>query len=117
LIKMNSILLTVWLVLVAFCTSGYTLRCYHCDNSPSPCKSNSTCLATEDTCLQIKLGKLRTAACWKLSQCNINEIAAFFHLDNFEFFCCQHDLCNEGTMIGVNKAAFGIASAVVMLWL
>ncbi|KAM6073997.1 PREDICTED: CD59 glycoprotein [Chlamydotis macqueenii] len=113
---MNCILVTVCIVLVAFCSSGYALRCYHCDNSPSLCKTNSTCLATEDTCLQMRFGKLRTSSCWKLSQCNVNDIAEFFQLDNFEFFCCQHDLCNESAITAVNKAALSIASVMTMLW-
>ncbi|NXI37777.1 CD59 protein, partial [Galbula dea] len=116
--KMNSILLITFLVLVAFCSCGYTLRCYHCENSPYWCKTNSTCLPTEDTCLQITFGKLRTLSCWKTLQCNTDDIAESFQLDNFDYFCCQHDLCNEGTAPGVNKAAFSIASVVVpMLWL
>ncbi|NXF07416.1 CD59 protein, partial [Smithornis capensis] len=115
--KINFIMLTACVVLVAFCHSGYTLRCYHCDNSPTLCKSNSTCLATEDTCLQLKFGKLRTFSCWKLSQCSVNEIAEFFQLDNFDFFCCQHDLCNKGAITGVNKAALSIASVMAMLWM
>ncbi|XP_014804388.1 PREDICTED: CD59 glycoprotein [Calidris pugnax] len=117
MIKMNCILLSACLVLVAFCSSGYALRCYHCDNSPTLCKSNSTCLPNEDTCLQLKFGKLRTSACWKASQCSVNDIAEYFQLDNFEFFCCQHDLCNGGAITGVNKAALTLASAVTMLWM
>ncbi|XP_032548305.1 CD59 glycoprotein [Chiroxiphia lanceolata] len=115
--KMNFILLTACIVLVAFCSFGSTLRCYHCENSPSLCRSNSTCLTNEDTCLQMKFGKLRTFSCWKFSQCNMNEIAEFFQLDNFEFFCCQHDLCNEGAITEVNKAAFSVASVMAMLWM
>ncbi|XP_072785634.1 CD59 glycoprotein [Taeniopygia guttata] len=115
--KMNCILLTACIVLITFCGSGYTLRCYHCDNSPTLCRTNSTCLTTEDTCLQLKFGKLRTFSCWKASQCNVNEIADSFLLDNFEFFCCQHDLCNESAITGVNKAAFSIASLMAMLWM
>ncbi|XP_005531834.2 PREDICTED: CD59 glycoprotein [Pseudopodoces humilis] len=115
--KMNCILLTTCIVLIAFCGSGYTLRCYHCDNSPTVCRTNSTCLTTEDTCLQLKFGKLRTFSCWKASQCSVNEIADSFLLDNFEFFCCQHDLCNESVITGVNKAAFSIASVMAMLWM
>ncbi|NXA97255.1 CD59 protein, partial [Melanocharis versteri] len=115
--KMNCILLTACIVLIAFCCSGYTLRCYHCDNSPTVCRTNSTCLTTEDTCLQMKFGKLRTFSCWKASQCSVNEIADFFLLDNFEFFCCQHDLCNESAITGVNKAAFSIASVMAVLWM
>ncbi|XP_025945165.1 F-box only protein 3 isoform X3 [Apteryx rowi] len=107
MIKMNYVLLTVVVVLVAFCSSGYTLRCYHCENSPTLCKTNSTCLSTEDTCLQMKFGKLRTFSCWKTSQCNVNDIAVFFQLDNFDYFCCQRDLCNKSPITGVNKAAFG----------
>ncbi|XP_009576145.1 PREDICTED: CD59 glycoprotein [Fulmarus glacialis] len=117
MIKMNCVLLTACIVLVAFCSCGYTLRCYHCENSPSLCKTNSTCLAIEDTCLQMKFGKLRTSSCWKASQCSMNDIAEFFQLDNFEFFCCQHDLCNESAITGVNKAAFSIASVMTMLWM
>ncbi|NWV74252.1 CD59 protein, partial [Dasyornis broadbenti] len=115
--KMNCILLIACIVLIAFCGSGYTLRCYHCDNSPVPCRTNSTCLMGEDTCLQIKSGKLRTSACWRTSQCRVNQIAESFHLDNFEFFCCQHDLCNEGAVTGINKAALSIASVMAMLWM
>ncbi|KAF2979349.1 hypothetical protein EK904_012516 [Melospiza melodia maxima] len=81
--KMNCILLTTCIVLIAFCGSG----------------------------------KLRTFSCWKTSQCNVNEIADSFLLDNFEFFCCQHDLCNESAITGVNKAAFSIASVMAMLWM
>ncbi|KAM9606025.1 CD59 glycoprotein-like isoform 3-T3 [Morphnus guianensis] len=117
MIKMNCVILTACIVLVAFCSCGYTLRCYHCENSPSLCKTNSTCVATEDTCLQMKFGKLRTFSCWKASQCSVNDIAEFFQLDNFEFFCCQHDLCNESTITRVNKAAFSIASVMTMLWM
>ncbi|NWT14944.1 CD59 protein, partial [Vireo altiloquus] len=115
--KMNWILLTACMVLIAFCGSGYTLRCYHCDNSPTVCRTNSTCLTNEDACLQIKFGKLRTSSCWKYSQCNSNEIADFFQLDNFEYSCCQNDLCNESAITGVNKAAFSIASVMAMLWM
>ncbi|XP_062477926.1 CD59 glycoprotein isoform X2 [Pezoporus occidentalis] len=115
--KMNCILVTACIVLIAFCTSGYALRCYHCENSPSLCKTNSTCLATEDTCLQMKFGKLRTSSCWKASQCSMNDIAEFFQLDNFDFFCCQHDLCNESAIPGLNKAAFSIASVLTMFWM
>ncbi|XP_063253574.1 CD59 glycoprotein isoform X1 [Prinia subflava] len=115
--KMSCILLTACVVLIAFCGSGYTLRCYHCDNSPTLCRTNSTCLTTEDTCLQLKFGKLRTFSCWKSSQCNVNEIADSFLLDNFDYFCCQHDLCNESAITGVNKAAFSIASVMAMLWM
>ncbi|KAM7108555.1 CD59 glycoprotein isoform 1-T2 [Ciconia maguari] len=117
MIKMNCVVLTTCIILVAFCSCGYTLRCYHCENSPSLCKTNSTCLANEDTCLQMKFGKLRTSSCWKSSQCSVNDIAEFFQLDNFEFFCCQRDLCNESTITGVNKAAFSIASVMTMLWM
>uniref|UniRef100_A0A8C9UCT7 CD59 molecule (CD59 blood group) n=1 Tax=Serinus canaria TaxID=9135 RepID=A0A8C9UCT7_SERCA len=92
-------------------------QCYHCDNSPTLCRTNSTCLTTEDTCLQLKFGKLRTFSCWKTSQCSVNEIADSFLLDNFEFFCCHHDLCNESAITGVNKAAFSIASVMAMLWM
>ncbi|NWR36022.1 CD59 protein, partial [Tachuris rubrigastra] len=115
--KMNFILLTTCVLLVYFCAFGSTLRCYHCDNSPSLCRSNSTCLMNEDTCLQLKFGNLRTLSCWKASQCNINEIAEFFQLDNFEFFCCQHDLCNKGAITGVIKATFSVASVMAMLWM
>ncbi|XP_005046446.2 PREDICTED: CD59 glycoprotein [Ficedula albicollis] len=117
LTKMNCILLTTCIILIAFCGSGYTLRCYHCDNSPTLCRTNSTCLTTEDTCLQLKFGKLRTFSCWKASQCSVNEIADSFLLDNFEFFCCQQDLCNESAITGVNKAAFSIATVMTMLWM
>ncbi|NXP81002.1 CD59 protein, partial [Ramphastos sulfuratus] len=113
--KMNCILLTACLALVAFCSSGAALRCYHCENSPALCKTNSTCLPNEDTCLQMKFGKLRTSSCWKISQCSMNDIAEFFQLDHFDFFCCQYDLCNEGAMTGVDKAAFSIASVVTIL--
>ncbi|XP_027756286.1 CD59 glycoprotein [Empidonax traillii] len=115
--KMNSILLTTCIVLVAFCSFGSTLRCYHCENSPTLCRSNSTCLMNEDTCLQLRFGTLRTFSCWKRSQCHMTDIAEFFQLDNFEFFCCQHDLCNEGAITGVNKAAFSVASVMALLWM
>lgn len=67
-------------------------------------------------CLIFLVGKLRTSSCWKASQCSMNEIAEFFQLDNFDFFCCQHDLCNEGAITGLNKAAFSIASVMTVLW-
>ncbi|XP_025890454.1 CD59 glycoprotein [Nothoprocta perdicaria] len=117
MIKMNCVLLTVCLVLAALCSPGYALRCYHCDNSPTLCKTNSTCLPTEDTCLQMKFGKLRTFSCWKTSQCNANDIAMFFQLDNFDYFCCQRDLCNKSPTTGVNQAALSVASVITVLWM
>ncbi|OXB71421.1 UNVERIFIED_CONTAM: hypothetical protein H355_008333 [Colinus virginianus] len=57
MIKMNCVLLTACIVLFAFSSSGYALRCYHCENSPSLCKTNSTCLSNEDTCLQMRFGR------------------------------------------------------------
>uniref|UniRef100_A0A8C3BF15 CD59 glycoprotein n=1 Tax=Cairina moschata TaxID=8855 RepID=A0A8C3BF15_CAIMO len=71
----------------------FIIQCYHCENSPSLCKTNNTCLSTEDACLQMRFGI--TSSCWKMSQCNVNDIAVFYQLDNFEYFCCQQDLCNE----------------------
>ncbi|NXJ53623.1 CD59 protein, partial [Spizaetus tyrannus] len=96
---------------------GYTLRCYHCERGGSLCKTNSTCLVGGDTCLQMKFGKLRTFSGGEASQCSVNDIAGGGQLDNFEFFCCQHDLCNESTITRVNKAAFSIASVMTMLWM
>ncbi|NXN94015.1 CD59 protein, partial [Rhinopomastus cyanomelas] len=115
--KMNCILVTACLVLVALCGSGRALRCYHCENSPTLCKTNTTCSPSEDTCLQMKFGKLRTSSCWKMSQCNMNELANFYRLDNFEFFCCQHDLCNAGTIPGLSQAAVALASVAAALWM
>ncbi|NXB75457.1 CD59 protein, partial [Donacobius atricapilla] len=115
--KVNCILLAACVVLIAFCGSGYTLRCYHCENSPTLCRTNSTCLPTEDTCLKLEFGKLRTYSCWKMAQCNSNAIADAFLLDNFKYYCCQRDLCNESAITGVNKAAFGIASVMAVLWM
>uniref|UniRef100_A0A8C3GTR2 Uncharacterized protein n=1 Tax=Corvus moneduloides TaxID=1196302 RepID=A0A8C3GTR2_CORMO len=46
----------------------------------------------------LSVPKMVTFSCWKASQCSVNEIADFFQLDNFEFFCCQHDLCNESVL-------------------
>ncbi|NWI88320.1 CD59 protein, partial [Pitta sordida] len=115
--KLNFILLAACIVLVVLCHSGYTLRCYHCENSPTMCKTNTTCSASQDTCLQLKFGKLRTFSCWKSSQCKVAEISDFYHLDNFEYFCCQRDLCNQGAITGVNKVALGVASLMAMLWM
>ncbi|NXO41027.1 CD59 protein, partial [Locustella ochotensis] len=115
--KMNCILLTACVVLIAFCGSGYSLRCYHCENSLTPCRTNSTCAPTDDTCLKLTFGKLRTLSCWKRSLCNWKGISDGFMLDNFEYYCCQRDLCNESAVIGVNKAAFIIASVMAMLWM
>ncbi|NWI67963.1 CD59 protein, partial [Todus mexicanus] len=112
--KMNCILLTACLLLAAFCSSGYALRCYHCENSPAFLLIYLTFILVLGFFF---VGKLRTSSCWKTSQCRMNDIAEFYQLDNFDFFCCQYDLCNESTIPGVNKAAFSVASVMTMLWM
>ncbi|CAM4691156.1 unnamed protein product [Lepidochelys kempii] len=102
--KINCILFTVFIVLIAYCSSGYALKCYICANSPSLCSTNATCTHGDDSCLQIRFADLKTYACWKHSRCNMNEIADDFGADNFDFHCCQKDFCNKSP---VTVAGFG----------
>ncbi|XP_006127369.2 CD59 glycoprotein-like [Pelodiscus sinensis] len=115
--KMNCILFTVFIVLIAYCNSGYALRCYTCANSPLLCSTNATCTHGDDTCLQIKLHNLKTYTCWKHARCNMNEIADDFGVDNFHFFCCQKDFCNKGPATVVSKTAFSIVTVMTMIWI
>ncbi|XP_059578736.1 CD59 glycoprotein [Alligator mississippiensis] len=115
--KMNCILISAFITLVVFCSSGYSLRCYTCDQSPVLCKTNGTCIPGEDACLQIRFTKVKTYACWKSSRCNINEIASLFHADNFEYFCCQTDMCNKSPTIVISKTAFSVATIMTMIWI
>uniref|UniRef100_A0A8C8S350 MAC-inhibitory protein n=1 Tax=Pelusios castaneus TaxID=367368 RepID=A0A8C8S350_9SAUR len=102
---------------ISFSHLGYALKCYTCDNSPVLCSTNGTCVPGDDSCLQIRLATLKTYACWKRSRCNMNEIADVFAVDNFDFFCCQKDFCNESPAIMVSKTAFSIASVMTMMWM
>ncbi|XP_019374958.1 PREDICTED: CD59 glycoprotein [Gavialis gangeticus] len=115
--KMNCILISAFITLVVFCSSGYSLRCYTCEQSPVLCKTNGTCIPGEDACLQIRLPKVKTYACWKNSRCNTNEIASVFHADNFEYFCCQTDMCNKSPTTVTSKTAFSVATIMTMIWI
>ncbi|CAM2115667.1 unnamed protein product [Caretta caretta] len=115
--KMNCILFTVFIVLIAYCSSGYALKCYICANSPSLCSTNATCTHGDDSCLQIRFADLKTYACWKHSRCNMNEIADDFGADNFDFHCCQKDFCNKSPVTVVSKTTFSIATVMTMIWM
>ncbi|XP_062973483.1 CD59 glycoprotein-like [Elgaria multicarinata webbii] len=114
--KMNGILLTVFVIITVFCHSGYTLRCYQCDQSPFLCRNNITCSYEEDVCLQIRFLHLRTYGCWKSSQCQHQEIANAFNADSFRFLCCYRDFCNKSPDILVSTAPLGI-SAMTVIWM
>ncbi|XP_074853574.1 CD59 glycoprotein-like [Carettochelys insculpta] len=114
---MNCILFPVFIVLIAYCSSGYSLKCYTCEYSPSLCSTNATCIHGDDTCLQIRFAELKTYACWKSSRCNINEIADEFGADNFHFYCCQTDFCNKGPATVVRETILSIVTVMTTIWI
>ncbi|XP_061466717.1 CD59A glycoprotein-like [Rhineura floridana] len=114
--KLNCILLTTFIILTVSCSPGYTLRCYHCEQSPHLCKMNVTCGYEEDACLQIRFVHLRTYGCWKMSQCTNKEVADHFNADSFRFLCCQRDLCNKSLNILLSTAPLAISAATV-IWM
>uniref|UniRef100_A0A8D0H001 CD59 glycoprotein n=1 Tax=Sphenodon punctatus TaxID=8508 RepID=A0A8D0H001_SPHPU len=115
--KMKYILLTVVLVLVAFCGSGDGIRCYKCSATPGLCKEETECSSPFDACLKYSFGGQSISDCWKYSQCSRDFISNHFKHDNFKFGCCQRNLCNKGPSTVVSKAVLSIVTMLTVVWM
>ncbi|XP_034625604.1 CD59 glycoprotein-like [Trachemys scripta elegans] len=115
--KTNCVLLTGFIILAVFCSSGYMLKCYNCPLIALPCKTNITCPSDTDSCLWIKSGERTLFDCYKYSNCDMNGIKEKYKLDNFNFKCCQKDLCNRSQTTMISTAVFSIATVMTMIWI
>ncbi|TFK11405.1 prolyl 4-hydroxylase subunit alpha-2 [Platysternon megacephalum] len=115
--KTNCVLLTGFIILAVFCSSGYMLKCYSCPPVALPCKTNITCPSDTDSCLWIKIGEKTLTACYKYSNCDMNRIKEEYKFDNFNFKCCQKDLCNRSQTTMISTAVLSIATVMTMIWI
>ncbi|KAG6937923.1 CD59 molecule, partial [Chelydra serpentina] len=115
--KTNCVLLTVFIILAVFCSSGYMLKCYNCPLVAVPCKTNITCQSDLDSCLWLKIGERMLSNCYRYSNCNTDRIKEEYKFDNFEFKCCQKDLCNRSQTTMISTAVFSIATMMTMIWI
>ncbi|XP_074853568.1 CD59 glycoprotein [Carettochelys insculpta] len=115
--KTNCILLTVFFILAVFCSSGYMLKCYKCALSAGPCKTNVTCSNDLDSCLLLKIGEQTISDCFKYATCDIAQLKEQFHVDNFNYKCCQKDLCNMSPTMMTSKAVLSITAIMTTIWI
>nr|XP_025042571.1 CD59 glycoprotein-like isoform X2 [Pelodiscus sinensis] len=115
--KMNCVLLTVFFILALFCSSGYMLDCYNCSLTVGPCKTNITCASGLDSCLWLKVGERTLHDCYKYSKCNIHAIEEDYKTSNFNFKCCQKNLCNISPIMMISEAVFSITLMITMIWI
>ncbi|CAM5150337.1 unnamed protein product [Natator depressus] len=115
--KTNCVLLTVFIIMAVFCSSGYMLKCYKCPPTAVPCKTNITCGSGFDSCLWLKTGEKTLSDCYTYSSCNINQIKEDYKSDSFNFRCCQKDLCNRSPTTMISTAVFSIATIMTMIWI
>ncbi|CAM4568225.1 CD59 glycoprotein [Lepidochelys kempii] len=115
--KTNHVLLTVFIIMAVFCSSGYMLKCYDCPLTAVPCKTNITCRNGLDSCLWLKTGEKTLSHCYTYSNCNMNQIKEDYKFDSFNFRCCQKDLCNRSPTTMISTAGFSIATIMTMIWI
>ncbi|XP_067413629.1 CD59 glycoprotein [Emydura macquarii macquarii] len=115
--KSNYVLLTVFVILAVFCSSGDMLKCYNCPLSFETCKTNVTCTGNSDACLWLKIGERTITQCFPYSNCDVTKIQEEFKSENFNFRCCQKDLCNRSSTMMISKAVFSIATMMTMIWM
>uniref|UniRef100_A0A3Q3J1D2 CD59 glycoprotein n=1 Tax=Monopterus albus TaxID=43700 RepID=A0A3Q3J1D2_MONAL len=78
---------------VSLSPAGLSLQCYSCpDGSSSSCEVKQECQQSEDGCL--KIIKRTYTSCMRYADCDYKILAARYPLPDFDFSCCQSDLCN-----------------------
>uniref|UniRef100_A0A452IDG6 Uncharacterized protein n=1 Tax=Gopherus agassizii TaxID=38772 RepID=A0A452IDG6_9SAUR len=90
--------------------------CYNCPLTAVPCKTNVTCPSDTDSCLWLKVG-ITLSGCYKYSNCDMNQIKEKYKVDNFNFKCCQKDLCNRSQTTMISTAVISIATMMTMIWI
>lgn len=95
MMRRQSELISLLLILGVLCSTGFGLMCYNCLNPVSGCMYNQTCSPNLDACLIAVSGKQKYYQCWKFSDCNFQFISSRLELPQLEYRCCQKDLCNS----------------------
>nr|ACO06238.1 testicular CD59 [Apodemus sylvaticus] len=96
-------LVLLLLLLAVLCSTGVSLKCYHCLDPVSSCKTNSTCSPNLDSCLIAVSGRQVYQQCWKFSDCTAKFILSRLELANVQYRCCQVDMCNKNLEEGAVK--------------
>ncbi|XP_026156458.1 CD59 glycoprotein-like [Mastacembelus armatus] len=102
----------VFCLAVSFAMFGFglSLQCYSCpDGSTSSCEVKHDCHEGEDSCLKLTSGEKTYTGCLRYADCDFMTLAVMYSLPDFNFSCCQKQLCNgqEKTWIRKFKDFFG----------
>ncbi|KAG8430903.1 hypothetical protein GDO86_019773 [Hymenochirus boettgeri] len=112
--------LVLGLVLLVMCSKGDALKCYQCPEfSNVPCDKSVNCPANTDSCLTLRLfsDSKTLYKCKSSATCDRATIKAEYGgMTNFEFQCCQTNLCNRSLTIVPSVALLLILSAVSLLF-
>ncbi|KAL7382366.1 hypothetical protein ABVT39_021163 [Epinephelus coioides] len=87
----------VFFVSVSFAMFGFgrSLQCYSCpDGSSNSCEVKQECNQNDDSCLKLTSGEMTYTQCMRNTDCNFMTLAVRYVLPDFEFECCQSNLCN-----------------------
>ncbi|GAA6227333.1 CD59 glycoprotein-like [Lates japonicus] len=88
----------VFCLAVSFAMFGFglSLQCYSCpDGSINICEVKQECGQGEDSCLKLTSGGKSYAECLRNADCDFMTLAVRYALADFDFSCCQTELCNE----------------------
>ncbi|XP_043938653.1 CD59 glycoprotein [Protopterus annectens] len=108
---MSRIQQALFTLLVLWCSSGFALKCYKCQNKQN-CAVNETqmCSDGENACLTVTpTGALPTRKCYPYGQCNLDSLKPTYG-SNLHFMCCQTDLCNSSVTFEKNKVVLGVVA-------
>ncbi|XP_044028665.1 CD59 glycoprotein-like [Siniperca chuatsi] len=89
---------------------GLSLQCYSCpDGSSKSCEVKQECDQGQDSCLKLTSGETTYTRCMRYADCDFMTLAVRYSLPEFNFSCCQSNLCNaqEKSLLQKFKDFFG----------
>ncbi|KAM4721159.1 CD59 glycoprotein [Rhinophrynus dorsalis] len=105
------------LVLLSLCSTGDSLECYNCQTFTSECKMTTTCPGDQNACLRLTLDQQSRHQCFAYSNCSPEKIKASFGVTNFDYKCCQSNLCNNSfTTLPSAGLLLSLAAALVLIF-
>ncbi|CAL9707496.1 unnamed protein product [Knipowitschia caucasica] len=104
--KKNSVVF--WLILsLALVRLGDSLQCYSCPTGSSQkCEVKEECSDGLDSCLKLKHRDQTFSSCVNYALCNFDALSVNYPLPQFDFSCCQSDLCNGRSLMEKMKDLF-----------
>ncbi|XP_028441754.1 CD59 glycoprotein [Perca flavescens] len=108
--------------LLLFCATlqmGSGLSCYKCADYTGQCETVQEC-TSEDSCVSLsEKGGKTIRQCIRYTDCNNARLGQLFPaMSDFNYRCCNSNLCNSGNAVATATPALALAltAAVLSVW-